>query len=78
MHDCAVACTRCWCAWTLVHHFTVALAVHIWSMRVQVVIADIDEAAARQAAERLSLEGVTAFAIRCDVSVREEVRESVS
>ena len=39
----------------------------------QVVIADIDEAAAQQAAQRLQLEGVAASAFRCDVGVKDEV-----
>lgn len=42
----------------------------------QVVIADIDETAAQQAAQRLQLEGVAASAFRCDVGTKEEVRAS--
>lgn len=38
------------------------------------VIADIDETAAQQAAQRLQLEGVAASAFRCDVGVKDEVR----
>jgi NAD(P)-dependent dehydrogenase (short-subunit alcohol dehydrogenase family) len=41
----------------------------------QVVIADIDETAAQQAAQRLQLEGVAASAFRCDVGVKDEVGE---
>ena len=37
------------------------------------VIADIDETAAQQAAQRLQLEGVAASAFRCDVGVKDEV-----
>ena len=39
------------------------------------VIADIDETAAQQAAQRLQLEGVAASAFRCDVGVKDEVGE---
>ncbi len=40
----------------------------------QVVIADVDETAAQQAAQRLQLEGVAASAFRCDVGQKDEVR----
>ena len=37
------------------------------------VIADVDETAAQQAAQRLQLEGVAASAFRCDVGQKDEV-----
>lgn len=44
----------------------------------QVVIADIDETAAQQAAQRLQLEGVAASAFRCDVGQKDEVEALVA
>ena len=38
------------------------------------VIADVDETAAQQAAQRLQLEGVAASAFRCDVGQKDEVQ----
>ncbi len=42
----------------------------------QVVLADIDKAAAQEAAARLISEQIKAVAVRCDVSEREAVREA--
>jgi 3-oxoacyl-[acyl-carrier protein] reductase len=46
--------------------------------RATVIIADVNEAAAREAAANLDREGCEAFAIQVDVSVRESVRTMIA